>query len=257
MTVTIEQIKELRDATGVSMTICKKALEEANSDFDEAVTILRKKGEAKAADRAARTTSNGVIVVKSKNGKSAMVSLQCETDFVARGEDFISVAEKLADKLLKGEIKPGDRNFPEVKDAGLKVGENVQIGDMVLMESENLGSYVHSNKKIGVLVSLKGGSSEVAKDVAMQVAATSPQVIFPEEISQDLVNKEKEIWTEQLKNEGKPAEIIGKIMMGKEKKFREENALLKQVFVKDPDKTIEDLLKKVDAVIEKFVRFSI
>lgn len=257
MTVTIEQIKELRDATGVSMTTCKKALEEANGNFDEAVTILRKKGEAKAADRATRTTANGVIVVKFENGKAAMVSLQCETDFVARGEDFVSVAEKLADKLLKGEIKAEDKDSSEVKDVGLKVGEKVKIGEMVLMEGENLGSYVHSNKKIGVLVSLKGGSGEVAKDVAMQVAATSPQVISPEEVSQDLVNKEKEIWTEQLKNEGKPAEIIGKIMMGKEKKFREENALLKQVFVKDSDKTIEDLLKKEEAVIEKFIRFSI
>ncbi len=257
MAISIEQIKELREATGVSMMACKTALEEANGKMEEAITILRKKGEAKAADRSERVTSNGVIAIKSGNGKSAIVSLQCETDFVSRGEDFIAIADKLAEKLLKGEIKVADKDLPEIKEAGLRVGEKVQIGEMMLMEGSNIGSYIHSNKRIGVLVSLKGGDGSVAKDIAMQVAATSPQVLSPEEVSQGLVNKEKEIWTEQLKNEGKPAEIIEKIMMGKEKKFREENALIKQVFVKDGEKTIEDLLKKADAVVEKFVRFSI
>ena len=163
----------------------------------------------------------------------------------------------MADKLLKGEIKPEDRDIPEVKDAVLKLGENIKIGSMKVVEGGTLGDYVHSNKKIGVVVSLSGGSPELARDIAMHVAATNPDVISPEEVSQELVDKEKEIWTDQLKQEGKPEEIIGKIMMGKENKFRGENALLKQPFVKDPDKTIENLLSEASAVVKEFERFAI
>jgi len=120
-----------------------------------------------------------------------------------------------------------------------------------------LGVYVHSNQKIGVIVSLKGGSEELAKDIAMHAAATNPQCLSPDDVDQVLVDKEKEIWTDQLKQEGKPEEILEKIMMGKEKKFREENALLKQQFVKDPEKTIEQLLEEAGATVEKFVRLAI
>lgn len=257
MTISIEQIKELRETTGVSMMSCKTALEEASGDFEKAIGILRKKGEAKAADRASKSTGQGAIVVKSEGRSSAMVTLLCETDFVARGEDFLALAESLADKLLKGEITQEDKDLPEVKEAVLKLGENVQIGEMKLIAADNVGSYVHSNKKIGVLVSLKGGNADLAKDIAMHIAATNPQVISPDEVSADLVDKEKEIWTEQLAKEGKPAQIIEKIMLGKEKKFREENALIKQVFVKDSEKTIEQLLKAQDAMVNEFVRFFI
>lgn len=257
MSISIEQVKNLREATGVSMMACKKALEEADGNFDTAVDILRKKGEAKAVDRAGRSTGQGVIVVKFDGNKRAMVQLQCETDFVAKGEAFISLAEAITDKLLKGEIAPQDRELPEVKDAILKLGENVQIGDMAVFEGENVGDYVHSNGKIGVLVSLKGGDSVLARDIAMHVAATNPSFLSPEEVSEDLVKKEKELWSDQLKEEGKPDEIIEKIMMGKEKKFREENALLKQSFVKNPDKLIENLLEDAGAILEKFIRFGI
>lgn len=256
MAITAEQIKELREATGVSMMACKNALEEANGDFDAAVDILRKKGETKAADRADRQTSDGVVAIQSADGKAAVVQLACETDFVARGEDFLKLADALAEKLLKGEIKPEDRDLPEVKDAVLKLGENVQIVEMSLVEGENLGDYIHTNKKIGVVVSLKGGDQELAREIAMHIAATNPEVVSPDEISQDSVDKEKSIWADQLKNEGKPEEIIEKIMMGKEKKFREENALVKQAFVKDPEKTIEQLLAAGSAEVEKFVRFA-
>lgn len=257
MSVSIEKIKELRNATGVSMTACKSALEEANGDFEAAIAVLRKKGEAKAADRSARSTGQGVVIVKSEGSKHVMLQLLCETDFVARGDDFMKLAEGIADKLLKGEITAEDRDLPEVKDAVLRLGENVQLARMALYEGGNVGDYVHSNKKIGVLVSLIGGDSEVARDIAMHIAATSPSVISPDEIASELVDKEREIWSEQLKKENKPAEILEKIMLGKEKKFREENALLKQVFVRDGEKTIEDLLKKFDATVEKFCRFAI
>lgn len=257
MSVTIEQIKELREETGVSMMACKKALEEADGNKEKAINILRKKGEAKAADRSERSTGQGVVAIKCENGKAAMVTLLCETDFVARGDDFLKLAENLADKLLKGKIKPEDRDFPEIKDVILKLGENVRIGDMKIIKGGTLGNYIHTNRKIGVVVSLEGGNSDLAKDIAMHIAATNPRVISPDEISQALVDNEKEIWTEELKKAKKPAEIIEKIMMGKEKKFREENALIKQVFVKDPEKTIEQLLREADATIKGFERFFI
>ena len=256
MAVTIEQVKELREATGVSMMACKKALDEADGDYDKAVDILRKKGEAKAAERTGRETVHGVISIKSKDGKAAVVQLASETDFVAKGDDFLALADLLADKLLKGEIKPEDRDIPEVKDAVLKMGENINIADMALVEGKTMGDYVHTNKKIGVVVSLSDGTPELAKDIAMHIAATNPSVISPDEVPEELVTKEKEIWADQLKAEGKPAEIIDKIMMGKEKKFREENALLKQAFVKDPEKTIEKMLEEASSAIDSFVRFA-
>lgn len=257
MAVSMEQIKELRERTGVSMMACKTALEDANGDIDKAIEILRKKGEAKATDRAERSTGEGAIVVKSVGNKTAIVELLCETDFVARGDDFLSLAELVADKLLSGEIKPEVRDVAEIKEAVLRLGENVQIGNMRLFEGETVGEYVHSNKKIGVVVVLNGGNKELARDIAMHVAATNPKVLSPEEVSEELVMKEKEIWTDQLKAEGKPAEMIEKIMMGKEKKFREEAALIKQAFVKDPDKTIESLLTAAGASIENFVRYGV
>lgn len=255
MTVNIEQIKELREMTGVSMSACKSALEEANGDMDKAIDVLRKKGEAKAVDRAARETHQGVVSMKAEGNKVAMASLLCETDFVARGEDFNSVVDLLAQKLLDGSLKPEDTEVPEVKELVLKAGENIKIGKMALVEGGNIGTYIHTNKKIGVIIALEGGNAEIARDVAMHAAATNPACVSPDEVPQEAVDKEKEIWREQLAKEGKPAEIVEKIMMGKEKKFREENALLKQQFVKNPEQTIEQVL--AGATIKTFVRIAV
>jgi len=144
-----------------------------------------------------------------------------------------------------------------MKDAFVKLGENIQIGDKKVLEGDMIGSYIHSNSRIGVLVSLDGGNAELAKDIAMHVAATNPQCISPDQVSDELVEKEKEIWKDQLAQEGKPAEIMDKIMMGKEKKFREENALVKQAFVKDPEKTIEQLLQEAGATVKDFGRIEV
>lgn len=255
MTVTIDQIKELRDMTGVSMSACKSALEEANGDMDKAIDVLRKKGEAKAVDRAARETHQGVVAIKTAGNKVAMAALLCETDFVSRGDDFNAVAELLAQKLLDGSLKPEDTEVPEVKELVLKAGENIKIGKMAVVEGDNIGTYVHTNKKIGVIVSLEGGTPEIAKDIAMHAAATNPACVSPDEVPEEAVAKEKEIWKDQLSKEGKPAEIVEKIMIGKEKKFREENALLKQAFVKNPDQTIEQIL--AGATIKNFVRAAV
>lgn len=255
MSVSIEDIKKLRDLTGVSMSACKSALEESNGDLDGAVEVLRKKGQAKAADRAERSTGEGAIEVKISGNKAAMVELLCETDFVARSDDFHAFAQEVAGKLLSGDVAEGAEDVPGLSDAVSRLGENVRLGQTKLVEAPILGSYIHSNGKIGVVVALDGGSEEMAKDIAMQVAATNPLCVSPAEVPADLVDKEKVIWTEQLAKEGKPAEIIDKIMMGKENKFREERSLLKQEFVKNPDQTIEALLG--GAKLLSFTRFSI
>ncbi len=258
MAVSMEQLKELRDATGVSITACKKALEEANGDYEMAVDILRKKGEAKAADNAGRSTGEGAVGVYSEGGKIAMVKVACETDFVAKSDDFSALLVGIAKKVMSGEVNEGNKDdLAEIKDAVLKLGENLKVEDMAVLEGSSVGGYVHSNKKIGVIVALEGGNEELAKDVAMHAAATGPKVLSPEEVSEDLVAREKAIWTEQLANEGKPAEIIEKIMMGKEKKFREDNALTKQAFVKNPEQTIEQLLAGHGSAVKGFARFSV
>lgn len=242
MSVSIEDIKALRDKTGVSMSSCKSALEEANGDLNAAIEILRKKGEAKAADRADRSTAEGAIVIESETSKAALVQLLCETDFVARSDEFRAVASDLAKKLLAGTLEAGAQDLQEVKDAGLQMGESVRLGETLMVTAPVVGTYVHSNAKIGVIVSMEGVSEEVAKDVAMHVAASNPECISPDEVPNELVEREKGIWAEQLAQEGKPAELVEKIMMGKEKKFREENALLKQQFVKNPDLTVESFI---------------
>lgn len=255
MSISLDQIKELRERTGVSTMSCKKALEEANGDMDAAIDVLRKSGEAKQAARSARTTANGVVSIKILGNKAAVLALLCETDFVAKNDGFRGLADILAEKFLNGDLPADAEEAPEeMKDAFIKLGENIQIGDKKLVEGDVLGTYIHLNNRIGVVVALEGGTSELAKDVAMHVAATNPQCISPDEVSEELVAKEKEIWKDQLAKEGKPAEIVGKIMMGKEKKFREENALLKQAFVKDPEKTIEQLVEGAGAKITKFAR---
>jgi len=195
MAATLEQIKELREATGISMMSCKKALEETKGDYQKALDLLRKKGEAKAAERSERSTGQGVVASYIHgNGKlGVLVQLGCETDFVARNDEFVNLA----------------------------------------------------------------------KDIAMHVAALNPLVVSPEEVSHELVEKEREIWREQLKNEGKKEQMIDNILVGKEKKFREETALLSQQFVKNPDKTIEQLLTEAitkmgeNVKVVRFSRFSL
>jgi elongation factor Ts len=257
MAVTLDQIKQLRDMTCVSMTACKKALEEAGGDMDKAIDVLRKSGEAKSVDRAARATNQGIVAIKIEGGKAAMTKLLCETDFASRSDDFVKVAEALPEKLLGGKISDGNKETQELKDLRMKTGENIQVGDLKIVEGEVLGSYIHTNKKIGVVVALKGGTVDLAKEVAMHAAATKPTCVSPDEVAQELVDKEKEIWTEQLSKEGKPKEIVEKIMMGKEKKFREENALTKQPFVKDPSKTIEQFLSEGGASVTAFYRMAV
>jgi elongation factor Ts len=253
MNITLDQIKSLRERTGISTTACKKALEEANGNEDLAIEILRKKGAAKAAERSDRATAQGVVALAGTGSKVAMLALGCETDFVSKNEGFVAKTQALADRLLaEGE----DADFSgELNDLNIQMGEKVEIVDKKVVEAPVVGTYIHSNRRIGVAVALDGGSQEVAQDIAMHIAALKPLNVSPDEVSQELLDKEKVIWAEQLAAEGKPAEIVEKIMFGKEKKFREESALLTQAFVKNPEQQIQDLLG--GSKIQAFWRFEV
>ncbi len=257
MPVTAEQVAALRARTGVAIVAVKQALDEANGDDEMAIEILRKRGLAQAVKKADREQKEGAFFIASGPAKAAIVCLRCETDFVARSDDFQNMGQSLADELLA----KGDAGLKAESDAKLpaavqKLGENIALGDSETVEGASIGAYVHSNRKIAVVVALdKAGMDDAAKDAAMHAAAMNPLYVSPEEVPEEHVTKEKEIWKEQMKDDKKPAEILEKIMIGKEKKFREENALLKQAFVKDPSKSVEQTLggAKVVAYVRKAI----
>jgi elongation factor Ts len=255
MAITAAQVSELRKRTGISMMQCKKALEEAGGDEEKAIEILRKKGAAKAAEKAERETSEGIIVTKVEESKATIVKLSCETDFVAKNEEFVAIAENAAETALKSGIDAAKEEAePAMKELFAKLGENMGI-EVDVVEGEGIGEYVHTNGKVGTIVNLTSKDAEKARDVAMHITAMNPEVINPDDLPEDVVIKEREIWAEQLKEEGKPAEIVDRIMEGKEKKFREEAALIKQAFVKDGEKTVEQYLE--DNTVTSFIRKSV
>lgn len=254
MSITASQVKELREKTGISMMACKKALTETNGDETKAIEILRKKGAAKADEKASRETGEGVVVICG----NTVAGLKCETDFVALNEDFVSLANRVAEKAEQGApelIK--EEMEADVKALVGKLGENMILGDVkkIVKENDVIGNYVHMNNKIGVVVALENGTEDQARDVAMHIAAMNPQFVSPSEVSDELVAAEKNIWEAQLKEEGKPENMIEKIMAGKENKFRSESALLGQSFVKDPSQTVGKYLG--DAKIVEFVRVEV
>ncbi|MDD4287764.1 MAG: translation elongation factor Ts [Candidatus Peribacteraceae bacterium] len=254
--VSASAVASLRQRTGVSMMECKKALDEAQGNEDKAIEILRKRGIAQVAKKAARDQFEGLVFLAQKADKAALVLLKCETDFVARDENFRKAGAAFAETLLeKGDTglkSLAEKMMPELVQ---KLGENISLGDSHLVTGGTLGTYLHTNSKIGVAITLEGGTAESARDVAMHAAAMNPTVTRPEEMANEKVEKEKEIWREQLKKEGKPEAMFDKIMIGKEKKFREENALLKQSFVKDPTKTVEQFLGT--AKVTAYVRLAV
>ena len=259
--VTTAQVKELRDATGISLMKCKTALEEAQGDMEAARDILRKSGEKDAAKKSDRSTSEGLVATKiSADGTAAvMIQILCETDFVGRGDEVAALAEQLATRALEQGIDAAQAEAVTLTQAAVqKIGENIRAGEMHRFTATGvIGSYIHSNKKIGVLVGLKKGTEELARDLAMQVAALNPLVVRPEDVSDAMVAKEREIQTELVAQEGKPADMQEKIVEGKMRKYRDEQSLIKQPFVKDGSKTVEQLLKEQGAEVEAFVRLSI
>ena len=243
MSVSTADVAKLRARTGVGVLDAKNALEEAKGNEEQAIEILRKKGIAQAVKKAARVQTQGAIFIAATDAKAALVQIRCETDFVERSDVFIKFGQDLADKLLSQGKAGFDAYASEkVPAAVLELGENISIGETREVAAPIIGTYVHSNRKIGVIAGLEGGTKEQALDTAMHCAAMNPPYLRPSDVSQETVLKEREIWKEQLSKEKKPPEIIEKIMLGKERKFKEENALLTQPFVKDPAKTVEKML---------------
>ncbi len=255
MSITAEQVAKLRARTGSGILDAKNALEEAKGDEELAIEVLRKRGKAQAVKKGDRVQSEGAIFIATDGKKAALVQVKCETDFVGRSEVFVKFGQGLADTLLaKGKSAFDAYAAEKVPAAVLELGENISLGDVKEVSAPVLGTYVHSNRKIGVVVGLEGGTTEQASDVAMHGAAMNPSYVRPSDVSQEVVLKEKEIWKEQMKNDKKPAEILEKIMLGKEKKFREENALTTQAFVKDQNITVEKMLGA--AQVKEYVRIS-
>lgn len=259
MTITAAQVNELRQKTGAGMMDCKKALTEANGDFDKAIEILRKKGASVAAKRAEKSANEGMVTTKvSEDGKfGAIVEVNCETDFVAKSEDFVkltnSVLESVFTKKINqvGELLNSETQLKQMVDQVMgKVGEKVEISRIAVEQAENglLVDYVHMGSKLGVLVkfdNVTAGSDELAqigKDIAMQVAAMRPICVYRDEVPADVIEKEMEIYKELARKEGKPEQMLEKIASGRLNKFFQENCLAEQAFIKDNAKSVSDLI---------------
>ena len=266
MAVTAALVKELRERTGAGMLDCKKALVETDGDIELAIENMRKSGQAKAAKKAGRIAAEGVILTKVEAGRATMLELNCETDFVARDEGFLKFGNELLEVAAANNINDiealndADMNGVKVSEARdalvAKIGENISPRRVINVEGDTLGAYVHGGR-IGVISILTGGDEELAKDVAMHVAAASPQFVKPENVPAEVVEKEKEIQIEIAIQSGKPADIAEKMVAGRMKKFTGEVSLTGQPFVKDPSISVAELLKNNSADVINFVRFEV
>ena len=256
-------IKDLRDRTGLGMMECKRALTASDGDINKAIDDLRKSSGIKAAKKAGRIAADGIIAVKMSedNKRGVMIEVNTETDFAARDNSFIGFVNESLDKAFdtdKFVFEEFIVNMEEARHALVqKIGENISIRRVEILSSTVVGNYIHSNKRIGVMVALEKGDTEVAKDVAMHIAASNPQVVEPEDMPDHLVQKEKEIFIAQAKESGKSDEIINKMINGRINKFLSESSLLNQPFVKNPEMTVGELVKNSDAKILSFSRFEV
>ena len=259
-------VKELRERTGLGLLECKKALAAADGDVDKAIEELRKSSGMKAAKKAGRTAADGVVAIRVADDGSygVLVEVNSETDFVARDENFLGFVGKVTDAAFAARetdvaaLMSGD--LESVREALVqKIGENIGVRriELVTADSGVVGAYVHGNNRIAVLVELKGGDQDLARDVAMHVAAVSPQVVSPQDMPEDVVAKEKEIFSAQAAESGKPPEIIEKMIGGRIKKFLAENSLVEQAFVKDPDVTVGKLVSNAGAEVVSFTRYEV
>jgi elongation factor Ts len=266
MSISAKDVKKLRDQTGAGMMDCKKALQEADGDFDKAIEILRKKGQKLSEKRADREANQGLIVtrVSDDGSKAAALEINCETDFVARNEDFQERAQQFLNLVYDEEINSVDKLLEtklngltvsdHLKDMVGKIGEKIKINRVILAKSDGQYiSYIHPGNQLGVLVEFEGNikDEEIGKDVAMQVAAMNPLAVNREGVDSTVVEQELDIAKEQLLNEGKSAEIAEKAAQGKLRRFYEERVLLEQKFVKDNSMSVEEYLKKNDTPLVK------
>jgi len=268
-TITAADINKLRQTTGAGMMDCRKALVESDGDFEKAIDYLRKKGQKVAALRSDREAKEGVIIATTTadNKTGFITTLACETDFVAKNADFVAFAQRIMDVAVKGNLKTLDELLAaqldgatvadKINDQVAKIGEKVQLTRFERVEAAGVSAYIHGAYRMGVLVGLSGNTPEVlqaGRDIAMQIAAMNPVAVDPESVPAETVAREKDIVTEQIKNDpkmaGKPDEMIEKIAIGKLNAFFKENTLAAQPFVKDASKTVGDYLKSVDASVK-------
>ena len=269
--ITAALVKTLRERTGAGMMDCKKALSACEGDLDKAVDFLREKGLSQAAKKASRVAAEGAVAAYvSEDAKTGViVEVNCETDFVAKTDDFQALAHTIAEHIAKTNPKDiealkestlaGKKVADLVTEKVAKIGENISLRRFVRYEVQDglVASYIHAGGKIGVLVDLKGGNATLGKDIAMQVAATNPAYLNRTQVPADVLEHEKEVLSEQAKNEGKPEKIIEKMVMGRIQKYYKENCLVDQEFVKDPDQSITKLLKANNADIRAYARFQL
>ena len=267
MQITAAQVKELRERSGAGMMECKKALTENNGNVDEAMEWLRKTGLAKADKKAGRVAAEGRIVLAQSAGRAVLVEVNSETDFVAKDANFVAFSDQVAQAALASGAADVEALKSAAVDGGsvdearqalvAKVGENVQVRRMVRLDSANtVGAYVHGGR-IGVLVELKGGNEELARGIAMHVAAMNPPYVSPEHVPADIVAREKDIALAQVKESGKPAEILEKMIAGKLRKTLSEMSLTGQPYVMDTTQTVEAVLKKEGAEVLRFERLAV
>ena len=259
-------VKELRERTGLGLLECKKALAAGNGDIEVAIEELRKARGMKAAKKAGRTAADGVVAIRiAADGKSGVIGeVNSETDFVARDENFAGFVAQVMDKAVELQTDDvaavaGD-DVEEARQALVqKIGENISVRRIGVVSATDgvVGGYVHGNNRIAVLVELAGGDEELAKDVAMHVAAVNPAVVSPADMPAELLQKEREIYAAQAADSGKPPEIVEKMIEGRVRKYLSENSLTEQAFVKDPDTTVGKLVKAAGATIARFTRFEV
>jgi elongation factor Ts len=261
-------VKELRDRTGAGMMECKKALVETEGNMEEAVETLRKSGQAKADKRSSRVAADGRIAVAVDGNKAAIAEINSETDFVAKDENFVGFVEAVVDAALTSDVEdvealssstlPDGRTIESARtDLVTKVGENISVRRFERVQaSDHLGSYTHG-ARIGAVVSMSGGNAELARDIAMHVAATNPLCVDEDGVPADTLERERRIFAEQAAESGKPPEIVEKMVTGRVAKFLKEITLLGQPFVKDPDMSVGKLLKSADAKVDGFVRYEV
>jgi elongation factor Ts len=259
-------VKELRERTGLGLLECKKALASADGDIEKAIEELRKSSGMKAAKKAGRTAADGVVATRiAEDGSYGIVAeINSETDFVARDENFLGFVRKVVDAAFEGRQTDVEALMAGELEAARealvqKIGENIGVRRIRLITADAgvVGAYVHGNNRIAVLVELKNGDQDLAKDVAMHVAAVNPQVVSPDDMPAELIEKERDIYTVQAQDSGKPAEIVEKMIGGRIKKFLAENSLVEQAFVKDPDITVGKLVAAAGAQVLSFVRFEV
>ena len=277
MAITAAQVNDLRQRTGAGMMDCKRALEEANGDIQKAIELLRKKGASVAAKRAEKSANEGLVVTKVSDDKKfgTILEINCETDFVAKSEDFVNLAKFVIDAVYNNkpknveELLKNSNVQDKLNEVLGKVGEKIEVSRFDIIDAKNglLVDYIHMGSKLGVLIKfedVKSGNDElylIGKDMAMQVAAMNPISVKREDVSKETVDKEIEIYKELAKKEGKPEQMLEKIAMGRLNKFYQENVLLEQAFIKDNSKTVGDLLKEFNtrhgsnARVDRFDRF--